>query len=136
MIQKITTTSDARVAFKDTDWILLVGAAPRKAGMERNDLLRVNGGIFVGQGKAIEEQAGDRFRRTTRPALFDILKVKLPPSLFDYTLEVLKDAIMKYQDPYGHVSQLDKVEFDRCECIEKNPPKKNAGKIVRPAAVW
>ena len=60
LLQKITTTSDAGVAFKDTDWILLVGAAPRKAGMERNDLLRVNGGIFVGQGKAIEEQAGDR----------------------------------------------------------------------------
>ena len=60
LLQKITTTSDAGVAFNDTDWILLVGAAPRKAGMERNDLLRVNGGIFVGQGKAIEEQAGDR----------------------------------------------------------------------------
>ena len=60
LLQKITTTSDSGVAFKDTDWILLVGAAPRKAGMERNDLLRVNGGIFVGQGKAIEEQAGDR----------------------------------------------------------------------------
>ena len=60
LLQKITTTSDAGVAFKDTDWILLVGAAPRKVGMERNDLLRVNGGIFVGQGKAIEEQAGDR----------------------------------------------------------------------------
>ena len=68
----------------------------------------------------VKEAKPDRFRRQTRPALFDILKVKLPPSLFDYTLEVLKDAIMKYQDPYGHVSQLDKVEFDRCECIDKN----------------
>ena len=38
------------------------------------------------------------------------------------TRQVLKDAIMKYQDPYGHVSQLDKVEFDRCECIDKNGP--------------
>mgnify|MGYP000007563783 FL=1 len=60
LLQKITTTSDAGIAFNDTDWILLVGAAPRKAGMERNDLLRINGGIFVGQGKAIEEQAGER----------------------------------------------------------------------------
>jgi len=65
--------------------------------------------------------------------LFDILKVKLPPSLFDYTLEVLKDAIMKYQDPYGHVSQLDKVEFDRCECIDKNGRPINHRKCVLPA---
>jgi len=58
----VVTTSDANVAFKDTDWILLVGAAPRKAGMERNDLLRVNGGIFVGQGQAINDNAGDKVR--------------------------------------------------------------------------
>ena len=40
LLNQVVTTSDANVAFKDTDWILLVGAAPRKAGMERNDLPR------------------------------------------------------------------------------------------------
>ena len=62
LLNQVVTTSDANVAFKDTDWILLVGAAPRKAGMERNDLLRVNGGIFVGQGQAINDNAGDKVR--------------------------------------------------------------------------
>jgi len=62
LLNKVVTTSDANVAFRDTDWVLLVGAAPRKAGMERNDLLRINGGIFVGQGKAINDNAGDDVR--------------------------------------------------------------------------
>jgi len=62
LLNKIITTSDPNVAFKDTDWGLLVGSVPRKDGMERNDLLRVNGGIFVGQGKAINDNAGDNAR--------------------------------------------------------------------------
>lgn len=56
-LASITTTSDENVAFKDADWALLVGAMPRKAGMERGDLLKINGGIFTKQGKAIDENA-------------------------------------------------------------------------------
>jgi malate dehydrogenase len=41
--------------FRDVNWALLVGSVPRKAGMERKDLLGINGKIFVGQGKAIEK---------------------------------------------------------------------------------
>ena len=62
LLTNIVTTSDPNVAFKDIDWGLLVGSVPRKAGMERNDLLRVNGGIFVGQGKALNENAGKNVR--------------------------------------------------------------------------
>ena len=62
LLNKIITTSDPNVAFNDIDWGLLVGSVPRKDGMERNDLLRVNGGIFVGQGKAINDNAGDNAR--------------------------------------------------------------------------
>ena len=62
LLTNIVATSDANVAFKDIDWGLLVGSVPRKAGMERNDLLRVNGGIFVGQGKALNENAGKDVR--------------------------------------------------------------------------
>ena len=91
------------------------------------------GSYAIALDALVKEAKPDRFRRQTRPALFDILKVKLPPSLFDYTLEVLKDAIMKYQDPYGHVSQLDKVEFDRCECIDKNGRPINHRKCMLPA---
>ena len=62
LLNKIVTTSDPNVAFKDIDWGLLVGSVPRKDGMERNDLLRVNGGIFVGQGNAINDTACDNAR--------------------------------------------------------------------------
>ncbi len=50
-------TSKAEEAFDRADWVLLVGAAPRKQGMERSDLLSVNGGIFAPQGKAIANKA-------------------------------------------------------------------------------
>ena len=50
-------TDDAEVAFGDADYALLVGAMPRKAGMERSDLLSANGGIFAPQGKAISNSA-------------------------------------------------------------------------------
>ena len=62
LLDNIVTTSDADHAFKGIDWALLVGSVPRKAGMERNDLLKVNGGIFVGQGKAINQTAGSNVR--------------------------------------------------------------------------
>jgi malate dehydrogenase len=62
LLEKITCSSDANVAFRDADYILLVGAAPRKAGMERKDLLEINGKIFVGQGKAINDNASDNAR--------------------------------------------------------------------------
>jgi malate dehydrogenase len=62
LLKKIITTSDPKVAFRDIDWGLLVGSVPRKDGMERNDLLRVNGGIFIEQGKAINENAGENAR--------------------------------------------------------------------------
>ena len=62
LLNKIVTTSDPNVAFRDIDWGLLVGSVPRKEGMERNDLLCVNGGIFVGQGKAINDNASDNAR--------------------------------------------------------------------------
>lgn len=57
LLGSVTCTSDANVAFKDTDFALLVGSVPRKAGMERSELLKVNGGIFISQGKALSENA-------------------------------------------------------------------------------
>ena len=50
-------TDDANVAFGDAEYALLVGAMPRKQGMERADLLQANGGIFGPQGKAINASA-------------------------------------------------------------------------------
>ncbi|MFD3005078.1 malate dehydrogenase [Thermus tengchongensis] len=57
LLSGIVATDDPRVAFKDADYALLVGAAPRKAGMERRDLLEINGKIFTEQGRALAEVA-------------------------------------------------------------------------------
>ncbi len=57
LLNDIVATSDLNEGFKDADWALLVGSVPRKAGMERNDLLSINGGIFTGQGQAIAANA-------------------------------------------------------------------------------
>lgn len=57
LLKSITQTSDLNEAFKDVDWALLVGSVPRKAGMERGDLLKINGGIFTAQGQAINNNA-------------------------------------------------------------------------------
>ncbi len=57
LLKSITLTADTNAAFKDIDWALLIGSVPRKAGMERKDLLKINGGIFVQQGKALDLNA-------------------------------------------------------------------------------
>lgn len=57
LLQTIMPTADLDEGFRDVNWALLVGSVPRKAGMERKDLLGINGKIFVGQGKAIERNA-------------------------------------------------------------------------------
>ncbi len=59
LLSTVTATDDARLAFGDADWILLVGSKPRGPGMERADLLKDNGRIFVAQGDAIDEVAAD-----------------------------------------------------------------------------
>jgi malate dehydrogenase len=53
----VVCTDDAHTAFGDADYALLVGAMPRKDGMERSDLLEANGGIFGPQGKALSDGA-------------------------------------------------------------------------------
>ncbi len=57
LLVDVVGTDDADVAFGDTDVALLVGAMPRKAGMERADLLNANGGIFKPQGEALARSA-------------------------------------------------------------------------------
>lgn len=57
LVDSIITTDDPNVAFKDTDYALLVGSKPRGPGMERADLLKDNGAIFTVQGKALNDNA-------------------------------------------------------------------------------
>jgi malate dehydrogenase len=58
-LTKINIHDNADSAFEGVNWALLVGSKPRGPGMERNDLIRDNGPIFVGQGKALNRAASD-----------------------------------------------------------------------------
>ena len=59
LLEGITCTSDTDEAFRGANWALLVGAVPRREGMERKDLLGINGGIFTGQGTSIARMAAE-----------------------------------------------------------------------------
>ncbi|HZT78819.1 MAG TPA: malate dehydrogenase [Gemmataceae bacterium] len=61
-LKEVVITDDANRAFAGCNWALLVGAFPRKQGMERKDLLGMNGKIFVGQGKALAANAAGDVR--------------------------------------------------------------------------
>jgi malate dehydrogenase len=62
LLKDVVATTDLDVGFKDVNWALLVGSVPRKDGMERADLLGINGKVFTGQGKAIAANAADDVR--------------------------------------------------------------------------
>ena len=62
LLKGIVPTSSLDEGFKGVNWALLVGAVPRKAGMERKDLLGINGKIFTGQGNAIAKNAASDVR--------------------------------------------------------------------------
>ncbi|MBI3903337.1 MAG: malate dehydrogenase [Nitrosomonadales bacterium] len=57
LLHQIVITDDPKVAFKDTEIALLIGARPRSKGMERKDLIEANGAIFSAQGKLLNEHA-------------------------------------------------------------------------------
>jgi malate dehydrogenase len=61
-LAEVDITDDATRAFDGCNWALLVGAAPRKQGMERKDLLGMNGKIFIGQGQALARRAASDVR--------------------------------------------------------------------------
>lgn len=62
LLKGIVPTADLNEGFKDVNWALLVGSVPRKQGMERKDLLSINGKIFIGQGQAIQKNAASDVR--------------------------------------------------------------------------
>jgi malate dehydrogenase len=57
LLKGIVATASLDEGFRGVNWALLVGSVPRKQGMERKDLLGINGKIFIGQGQAIERNA-------------------------------------------------------------------------------
>jgi len=62
LLKNVVATTDLEEGFRGVNWALLVGSVPRKAGMERKDLLGINGKIFIGQGQAIAKNAAPDVR--------------------------------------------------------------------------
>jgi malate dehydrogenase len=62
LLKGLVPTANLDEGFRGVNWALLVGSVPRKAGMERKDLLGINGKIFVGQGRAIQKNAASDVR--------------------------------------------------------------------------
>ncbi len=62
LLRGVVATADLNEGFRGVNWALLVGSVPRKAGMERKDLLGINGKIFTGQGQAIQRNAASDVR--------------------------------------------------------------------------
>ncbi len=62
LLKGVVPTASLDEGFRGVNWALLVGSVPRKAGMERKDLLGINGKIFIGQGQAIQKNAANDVR--------------------------------------------------------------------------
>jgi malate dehydrogenase len=62
LLDEVVPTAELDKGFSGVNWALLVGSVPRKAGMERKDLLNINGKIFIGQGHAIQKNAASNVR--------------------------------------------------------------------------
>src|SRR4030081_1800414 len=62
LLKGVVPTANLDEGFRGVNWALLVGSVPRKAGMERKDLLGINGKIFIGQGQALEKNAAKDVR--------------------------------------------------------------------------
>ena len=62
LLKNVITTADVNIAMKDVNFAILVGAVPRKEGMERSDLLNINGKIFTSQGRAVNDHAAEDVR--------------------------------------------------------------------------
>src|SRR5215470_13323581 len=62
LLKGVVATANLDEGFRDVNWALLVGSVPRKAGMERKDLLGINGKIFIGQGQALQKNAAGDVR--------------------------------------------------------------------------
>src|SRR5437763_8525739 len=62
LLKEIVATANLNEGFRGVNWALLVGSVPRKAGMERKDLLGINGKIFIGQGQALQRNAAPDVR--------------------------------------------------------------------------
>merc|ERR1719502_1828738 len=71
----------------------------------------------------LEDAEPNNFVQEWRPALYDIVKDRLPPTIFNYSTETLKQGIKWFKDAYGRIAKIENVEFSRCECIDPETKK-------------
>ena len=92
LLSDLVVTDNPKVAFRDADIVLLVGALPRGKGMERKDLLEINGKIFAAQGKALDEVANRDVKVTVigNPANTNtLITMKNAPELKPYNFSAM-----------------------------------------------
>ena len=92
LLSDLVVTDDPNIAFRDADIVLLVGALPRGKGMERKDLLEINGEIFAAQGKALDEVANRDVKVTVigNPANTNtLITMKNAPGLKPYNFSAM-----------------------------------------------
>jgi malate dehydrogenase len=118
LLSDLVVTDDPKIAFRDADIVLLVGARPRGKGMERKDLLKINGEIFTAQGKALDEVANRDVKVTVvgNPANTNALITMknapgLKPDNFSAMMRLdhnraLSQIAMKIARPVSGISQM------------------------------
>src|SRR5258706_13273827 len=87
LLKGIVATANLDEGFRGVNLAMLVGSVPRKQGMERKDLLGINGKIFIGQGKAIQKNAASdvRFHVVANPCTTNCLfAMTNPPGIAGY----------------------------------------------------
>ncbi len=120
-VNKIICTDQTDVAMDGIDWALLVGASPRKAGMERSDLLEANAGTFTVQGDAINRNAGSDVR---------VLVVGNPCNTNAWI--TMKSAPDVPQDRFFAMTMLDELRAKGQLAAKSNVPVSSIGHM----AIW
>ena len=123
----IEATADLKTAFDGTSWALLVGSIPRKAGMERGDLLSVNGGIFKPQGQAINDHAASDVRVLV---VGNPVQHQLPDRPVERTRRARRPLVR--DDPPRREPGQDAARAEGRACRTARSPTSRSGATTRP----
>lgn len=84
----------------------------------------------------LRSTAPNKFHKDGRPSIFSMIKTALPPMVFPFTVDLLKDAIRLYVSPYGQIADTEEITFPHCDCVdEKRGKPKRHDPCVKAAVV-